>query len=551
MNYTPGNDAVANLLKQALTGPCHIEGRSNSHPRIAVVNSYMEYSPGDAHLKALAEHVKAGIASKGGTSVEIIIPGFCGELKKDSTVRKYYFAYRDFATAMVEFLVGFHEFDGVVYLCTCDNQVPAFVMGALRVNLPCVFVTGGYMLPGKFNAEDITAFSVAKQYGRFQAGECTQDELSCMVENAFPTCGACPELGTANTMCVLTEAMGLSLSGCSTTPAQSERLNEIAFLSGQAVIRCVQEDLRPRKIVTEDTLKNAIRVCLAIGGSTNAVIHTIAYAKEISSAIGLDDWDVLSETTPLICAISPNQKGVYMDKLDENGGLAAVLKVLSPLLKTDLIRVSGKTLEEELSNIEPQLSAVLRPLQAPFLERGGLVVLKGNLAPTGGILKISSIASNLHFFKGKAVVFDCEEDGMEYVMSGKVQKGDALIVRYEGPCAGPGSRECVSILHALVGLRLQNDVAVITDGRLSGTNLGLAVCNISPEAIKGTALAVVEDGDTIEIDVENKKINVLLDEEEIKQRLSAWQPPEPKIHKGILSLYAKNVSQLSDGARII
>ncbi len=551
MDTLSKNNAVANLLKRALERPCHIEDRSPDKPRIAIVNSFMEYSPGDAHLLRLAQKVKEGISSEGGTSVEIFIPGFCGELKKNASVRKYYFAYRDFATAMVEFLVGFHDFDGAMFLCTCDNQVPAFVLGALRVDLPCVFVTGGYMSPGKYNGQDITAFSVAKQYGRFQSGECTRAELDEMVQSACPTCGACPELGTANTMCILTEALGLSMTGCSTLPAESERLDDLAYLSGKQIIECVHADRRPRSIVTKSSLLNAIRVCLAMGGSTNAVIHLIAYAREIGVDIGLDDWDALSETTPLVCAISPNQKGFYMNRLDEIGGLTPVLKVLEPLLDLTCGDVAGRTLGERLANVQPVYDQILRPLDAPFSEQGGLIILKGNLAPDGGILKVSSIHQDLRRFTGKAIVFDCEEAGMDFVISRKAKKGDVLIVRYEGPCAGPGSRECVSILHALVGQGLQNDVAVVTDGRLSGTNLGLAVCNISPEAIKGTAMALVENGDTVEIDIENKRINVLLSEAELQERKRKWCPPEPKVKTGILALYGRSVSQLSEGARII
>lgn len=551
MKHETLNDAVANVLKQALANPCHKGERSPEHPRIAIVNSFMEYSPGDAHLKKLAEVVKKSIEETGGSSVEIIIPGYCGELKKNPSVRKYYFAYRDFAAAMVEFLVGFHDFDGAVFLCTCDNQVPAFIMGALRVNIPCIFVTGGYMRPGIFNGQTITAFSVAKQYDKYQRGECNEEELQRMILSACPTCGACPELGTANTMCVLTEALGLSLSGCSTLPAESERLDSMAFLAGQQIIRCVKDDLRPRKIVTQSSLVNAVRVCLAMGGSTNAVIHLIAFAKEIGADISLDTWDELSSVTPLVCAISPNQKGFYMDKLDEAGGLNSILRILKPLLDCTVLRVSGRTLEEELEGVRPVKSPVLRSLEVPFQYQGGLVVLKGNLAPDGGILKVSSIDPNIRSFLGKAVVFNSEEEGIQYVLSDKVSKGDAIIVRFEGPCAGPGSRECVSILHALVGKGLQNDVAVITDGRLSGTNLGLAVCNISPEAIKGTALAVIQNGDEVEIDIKNKKINVLLSDTEIQDRLKEWCPPEPKVKTGILALYGKNVSQLSEGARII
>lgn len=546
----PKNDAVALLLKNALLYPCPV-GTAEGKPQIAIVNSYMEYSPGDAHLKALGMCVRAGIEAAGGEGIEIIIPGYCGELKRDPSVRRYYFAYRDFAAAMVEFMVGFHDFAGAVFLCTCDNQAPAFLLGAMRVNIPSIFVTGGYMMPGRCNSEKITAFSVAKQYGKFQNGECTEEDLNEMVRSACPTCGACPELGTANTMCVLTEALGMSLPGNSTTPAQSDRLNDLAFRSGERILKLVQEGLCPRHIISEDSLRNAIRVCLAMGGSTNAVIHTIAFAREIGSEIGLDDWDSLSDATPFICSISPNQSGYFMDDLDTSGGLAPVLKVLEPLLKTGLPRVSGMTLREELADVAVTPSAILTTLEEPFSPKGGLTILKGNLAPSGGILKISSVGEGISGFTGNAVVFECEEDGMDYVLSGKVRKGDVIVVRYEGPCAGPGSRECVSILHALVGLGLQNDVALVTDGRLSGTNLGLAVCNISPEAVKGTALAVVEDGDRIVIDIEKKSINLVLAEEEIARRLACWKPPVPEKRGGVLALYAKNVSQLSEGARII
>lgn len=544
------NDAVADLLKTALSKPCDIYNKPAGQPVIAIVNSFMELSPGDMHLGEVSRHVRRGIVDAGGFPVEMHIPGACGEMKRNANVRKYYFAFRDFTTAMVEFLLSFHEIDGAVFLCTCDNQVPAFVMGALRVNLPCVFVTGGYMRPGIYEGRQITAFSVAKEYGRLLAGEAKPEEVDRMLGSACPTAGACPEMGTANTMGILTEALGLTLPGCAGTPAGSEQQHQLAYCSGRAAVRCVEQNLRPRDIVDQNALENMIQVCLAIGGSTNAVIHSIAYAKEIEAPVTLDTWGHLSKSTPLICAISPNQKGYYMPHFAACGGTGAVMQVLGGRLSLDGPCVGGGTMRQQVSQAAPIFGEVLRPLENPFSEDGGLVVLKGNLAKNGGVLKKSAIAKGLDYFKGKARVYDREEDAMQGVLNEEVRPGDVVVVRYEGPSAGPGSREVVSILHVLAGKGMSDAVAVVTDGRMSGTNLGLAICNISPEAITGSPLAVVETDDEIEIDIAGGAVNLLVPQEIISLRLATWKPPKPEITKGLLGLYAKNVGQLSDGARI-
>ena len=544
-------DIMSSLLEQALSKPCVASARKKGQPMVAVVNSWMEMSPGDVHLKEAAKHVKEGIIKAGGFPVEIPIPGFCGEFAATTQLDKYYFAYRDFTTAMVEFFVQFLGFDGAVFLCTCDNQVPGFVMGALRVNVPSVFVTGGYMSPGIYQGKPITAFSVVKKYGSYLKGESSRQEVDEMIECACPTGGACPEMGTANTMCILTEAMGLSLPGCSNVTAGSERQNAISFASGQKVMECIKGNLRPRDIVNTQVLKNAIITCLAIGGSTNAVIHTIAYAKEIGVEIDLDTWDTLSKSTPFVCSISPNQDGRFMSDFDRSGGLPAVLKTIERILDTDVKRITGKTLKEEIKDVVPKYSEVLRSIDDPFSKDGGLIVMRGNLAPVGSILKKSSIPTNLTYFEGRARVYDSEEEAMQSVLADEVQKGYVIVVRYEGPCGCPGSREVHRIMHLLTGKGLQNDIAIITDGRLSGTNLGLAVCNVTPEAIKGTPLAIVEKDDLIRIDIANRRVDIVLPPDIIEKRLAVWQPPEPRIKEGVLALYAKNVSQYHEGARII
>ena len=543
------NDAVSSLLKASLVRPCGIKDIGNK-PLIAVVNSYMELSPGDAHFNKLVKDVRRGVIEGGGIPVDVNIPGFCGELKKDPYVRKYFFAYRDFAAAMVEFMLKFHDFEGAVFLCTCDNQVPAFVIGALRVDIPCVFLTGGYMAPGSYNGEKITAFTVAKKYGKVLSGEMTEEELDQMASQACPTCGACAELGTANTMCALTEVMGLSLPGCATVQAESNEQEAFAYRSGLTVMDCVRKGRTPRAIVTRKTLENAIRVCIAIGGSTNAIIHINAYARELREDITLDTWDIYSRNTPQVLAISPNQPQYYMDDLGLIGGMRTVMKVLEPLLHTEVENIQGACLKDLLGNTVIPKSPILRSMEDPFRRDGGLAILRGNLASKGAVIKTSALPNDLLYFEGEAKVFDCEEDAMRGVLDGRVNKGDVLVVRYEGPSGGCGSREVVSILHLLVGKGWQNDVAVITDGRLSGTNLGLAVCNISPEAAHGTALSIVEDGDPIVIDIAKRKVFLNLPEAQIQQRLAGWVRPPKKVTSGVLSLYSDVVGPLSDGAMI-
>jgi dihydroxy-acid dehydratase len=451
---------------------------------------------------------------------------------------------------LAEILINAYDFDGAVFMPTCDDVVPAYLMAAARVNIPSIFITGGYMQPGEYEGKPITAFTMLPKYGEYMIGKITEERLAEMEERACPSCGACPEMGTANTMRAVAEALGMSLPGDTSTPSNEARLLRLARRAGKQIINLIEKDIKPSDIITKESLENAVRVVLAIGGSTNACIHIPAIAKDCDVDLDLDLWDRMSRETPFICSVYPNHPTYTIRDLDLAGGIQAVMKELSSILHLNVITVTGKKLRENLENIKNLNNDVIRSISNPYSKEGGIAILKGNLAPNGAVVKQSAVSPKMLRHKGLAKVFDSEEDAIDALMKGEVKEKDILVIRYEGPKGSPGCNEMLNIMHCIVGMGLDESVALVTDGRFSGTNKGGAVGHVSPEAADGGPIAVVQNGDMISIDIPNRKLHLEIDNEELMERLRKWRPREPKVKKGVLDFYARFCGPLEKGARI-
>jgi dihydroxy-acid dehydratase len=519
-------------------------------PLVAVIHGWHEITPGHFHLKDVAQYVKASIRSAGGVPVEIPIPGICASCSGSPLRFKYKFPWRDFAAALAEILINSYDFDGAVFMPTCDDVVPAYLMSAARTDIPSIFVTGGYMQPGEYKGKPITAFTMLPKYGEYLTGKITKETLMEMEERACPSIGACPEMGTANTMRAVTEALGMSLPGDTGTPANEVRLLRLARKAGKQIMILMNKEIKPSDIMTKESFENAIRVVLAVGGSTNACIHIPAISQELEIDLELDMWNRMSKETPFICSVYPNHFTYTIRDLDRAGGIQAVMKELAPLLRLDVMTVTGKTLKENLENVKILDHDVIRPLTNPYSKEGGIVILKGNLAPNGAVVKQSAVSPEMLRYRGSAKVFGSEEEAIDALMKGKIKPKDVVVIRYEGIKGSPGCNEMLNIMHCIVGMGLDKSVVLVTDGRFSGTNKGGAIGHVSPEAADGGPIAVVQDGDIIGIDVPNRKLNIEISEGELMDRLSKWKRPEPRVKKGVLNFYAKFAGPLEKGARI-
>ena len=519
-------------------------------PFIAVLHGWNEISPGHIHLRPVAEQVKIGVALAGGTPAEIIVPGICGSVSGGAPSFRYNIPYRDFAAAMVEIMLELGCFDGAVLIPTCDNVVPAYLMAAARVNVPSLFLTGGYMRPGCYRGEPLSIQDTQRAHGRYLKGDATEEDIDYIVHHACGGPGACPEMGTANTMCSVAEVLGMSFPGNATIPANSPVLLHLAKTVGERAVELVRDDIRPSDIMTETAFHNAIRLVLAVGGSPNAVIHIPAIAQELDIEILLGLWDELSRDTPFICRIRPNHPTHTMVDLERAGGIQAVLKEMKTLLDLDLPTVTGKTLGENVARAKVFDREIIRPLRDPFSSEGGIAVLTGSLAPEGAIVKQSAVAEEMLRRSGPARVFDSEKQAIAGLQAGQIKPGDVVVVRYEGPKGSPGAREVFNLAHFIAAMGLDADVSVITDGRFSGTNKGGAVGHICPEAMDGGPIALLRDGDRIDINVPNRRLDVALSDKELARRARDWVRPEPKEKKGVLAAYARLVSSLSTGATV-
>lgn len=520
-----------------------------SRPFIGVVSSKNEIIPGHIHLDKIAEAVKAGVRIAGGTPIEFPAIGVCDGIAMGHKGMKYSLATRELIADSIEAMATAHGFDGLVLIPNCDKIVPGMLIAAARLNIPAIVISGGPMLSinykGKFRDLNTTFEAV----GAYKAGTIDEKELVALEEAACPSCGSCSGMFTANSMNCLCEVLGMALPGNGTVPSvYSERIR-LAKSAGMKIMELVEKDIKPRDIITPDSIYNALRVDMALGCSTNSMLHLPAIAHEAQAPITLDYANDISKETPNLCHLAPAGEHHVQD-LYAAGGVSAVMNELSKknLLKLDTLTVTGKTLGENIKNSPVLDYEVIRPLDNPYSETGGIAVLKGNLAVDGSVVKRSAVAPEMLKHSGPAKVFDSEEEAISAIYAGKIVKGDVVVIRYEGPKGGPGMREMLSPTSAICGMGLDKDVALITDGRFSGATRGAAIGHVSPEAVEGGPIAFVKDGDIIEIDIENCRLDFKVSEEELNARKEGWTPNEPKIKTGYLRRYSKLVSSAIQGA---
>lgn len=525
----------------------------DNRPLIGIANSWNELVPGHVHLRQIAEHVRKGIYQAGGAVAEFGVIGACDGLSNGHEGMYFSLPSRDLIAGSIEIMVKSHRLDGLAMIGSCDKIIPGMMMAAARLDIPAIIAVGGPMLGGiVFDNRKSDLTSLAEAFAMRARNKITEEQLDELEDLVTPTCGSCSFYGTANTMCCLSEAMGLSLPGSATIPAvYSERLRS-SSAAGKAIVELTQANLTARKIITLDALRNAAKVLMATGGSTNGVLHLIALAVELGAEAEwmMETLEAASNETPHIARINPASE-YNMEDFHKSGGIPQVMKEISPLLNLDNRTVSGKTLGENLkkfrSPYEPDRN-VIRPMAEPFNSSKGLAVLRGNLAPNTGITKPAAIDPSIMTFTGSAKTFDCEEDAGKAVLDGRIGEGDVIVIRYEGPKGGPGMREMAKVMKYLYGMGLATKAALVTDGRFSGTNNGCFVGHVSPEAAEGGPIAIVRDGDKITIDIPNSSLTLHVSEAEISERFKTWRKPEPKYKSGFLSIYQFLAESADKGA---
>ena len=518
-------------------------------PLIGIVCSYNEIVPGHMNLDKIAEAVKMGVAMAGGTPVMFPAIAVCDGIAMGHVGMKYSLVTRDLIADSTECMALAHQFDALVMVPNCDKNVPGLLMAAARINVPTVFVSGGPMLAGRVHGQKRSLSSMFEAVGSHAAGKMTEEEVREFEEKVCPTCGSCSGMYTANSMNCLTEALGMGLRGNGTIPAvYSERI-KLAKHAGMAVMELYRKDIRPRDIMTKDAILNALTVDMALGCSTNSMLHLPAIAHEVDFDFDIAFANEISEKTPNLCHLAPAGP-TYMEDLNEAGGVYAVMKELSDagLLNTDCMTVTGKTIGEVIEGAVNKNPEVIRPLDNPYSKTGGLAVLKGNLAPDGSVVKRSAVVAEMMVHEGPARVFDCEEEAINAIKGGKIVEGDVVVIRYEGPKGGPGMREMLNPTSAIAGMGLGSSVALITDGRFSGASRGASIGHVSPEAAVGGPIALVEEGDMISINIPEMKLDVKISEEEMKARALKWQPREPEVTSGYLARYREMVTSGNKGA---
>ncbi|MBN2754502.1 MAG: dihydroxy-acid dehydratase [Candidatus Goldbacteria bacterium] len=524
-------------------------------PIIGVVNSFNEVIPGHIHLRTIADAVKAGVRMAGGTPMEFPVIGVCDGIAMGHQGMKYSLVSREYIADSIEIMCTAYPFDGIVFIPNCDKVVPGMLMAAARLNIPCVFVSGGAMLAGKYKGKNYDLIS-----GGFEAvGECangkiTEKELEAIENVSCPTCGSCSGMFTANTMNCMTEVLGLGLPGNGTIPAvYSERIR-LAKTAGMQVMEMVEKDIKPRDILTEKAFENAFTLDVALGGSTNTILHLPAIAHEAGFQFGLAKINEISDKTPTLCKLSPALLPTggqhYIQDLYEAGGVQVVIKELAKknLVHLDLMTVTGKKIKDNIKDVENINPNVIRTPDNAYSPKGGLAILFGNLAPDGAVVKQAAVAPEMMKREARARVFESEEDAQKAILGKKIKPGDVVVIRYEGPKGGPGMREMLAPTAAIAGMGLDKEVALLTDGRFSGGTRGAAIGHVSPEAMEGGVIAIVKEGDIIEINIPEKKLELKVSQDEIDKRFAVWTCPEPKIKTGVIYRYAKNVTSASTGA---
>ena len=547
------SDAVKKGMQQAphrsLFNALGMTKEEMDRPLIGIVSSFNEIVPGHMNLDKIVEAVKLGVAMAGGTPRVFPAIAVCDGIAMGHIGMKYSLVTRDLIADSTEAMAIAHQFDALVCVPNCDKNVPGLLMAAARVNIPTVFVSGGPMLAGHVHGQKTSLSSMFEAVGTYAAGNMTDEEIDEFECKACPTCGSCSGMYTANSMNCLTEVLGMGLGGNGTIPAVYSDRTRLAKHAGMKVMEMLEKNIRPRDIMTKDAFMNALTVDMALGCSTNSMLHLPAIAHEAGVELNLDIANEISAITPNLCHLAPAGH-TYIEELNEAGGVYAVMNELDKknLLHTDLITVTGKTVKENIENCKNLNPEVIRPIENPYSETGGIAVLKGNLAPDSGVVKRSAVAPEMMVHEGPARVFDCEEDAIDAIKNGKINAGDVVVIRYEGPKGGPGMREMLNPTSAIMGMGLGSSVALITDGRFSGASRGAAIGHISPEAAVGGPIALVEEGDTIRINIPENKLDFVISEEELEARRAKWQPRTPKITTGYLARYAAMVTSGNRGA---
>ncbi len=547
------SDCVKKGVQQAphrsLFNALGMTGEELNRPLIGIVNSYNEIVPGHINLDKVVDAVKLGVAMAGGTPIEFPAIAVCDGIAMGHQGMKYSLVTRDLIADSTEAMVMAHGFDALVMVPNCDKNVPGLLMAAARLNIPTIFVSGGPMLAGRINRGKTSLSSIFEAVGAYAAGNMTLEEVEEYENKACPTCGSCSGMYTANSMNCLTEALGMGLRGNGTIPAVYSARIQLAKHAGMQIMELLKKDIRPRDIMTEDAFMNALAVDMALGCSTNSMLHLPAIAHEAGVELNLDIANEISARTPNLCHLAPAGPS-YIEELDEAGGVYAVMNELNKkgLLRTDIITCTGKTVAENIEGCINMNPEIIRPIENPYSETGGIAVLKGNLAPDSCVVKRSAVLPEMMKHEGPARVFDCEEDAVAAIKGGKIVAGDVVVIRYEGPKGGPGMREMLNPTSAIAGMGLDSTVALITDGRFSGASRGASIGHVSPEAAVGGNIALIEEGDIIKIDIDANTIEIDVTDEELERRRTNWVPRQPQITTGYLARYAALVSSGNRGA---
>lgn len=540
---------IAQAPQRSLMRALGLTEEEMKKPLVGIVSSYNEIVPGHMNLDKITEAVKMGVAMAGGTPIVFPAIAVCDGIAMGHIGMKYSLVTRDLIADSTECMAMAHQFDALVCIPNCDKNVPGLLMAAARVNVPTVFVSGGPMLAGHVKGEKRSLSSMFEAVGSYAAGTMTEEDVYDFECNACPTCGSCSGMYTANSMNCLTEVLGMGLKGNGTIPAvYSERLR-LAKRAGMQVMELLKQNIRPRDIMTKEAFLNALTVDMALGCSTNSMLHLPAIAHEAGVELNPEMANAISEKTPNLCHLAPAGYH-YIEELNEAGGVYAVMNELNKLglLHTECMTATGKTVGENIKGCVNKNPEIIRPVENPYSKTGGIAVLKGNLAPDTAVVKRSAVVPEMQVHEGPARVFDCEEDAIEAIRGGKIVAGDVVVIRYEGPKGGPGMREMLNPTSAIAGMGLGSSVALITDGRFSGASRGASIGHVSPEAAEGGSIALVEEGDLIRINIPEHKLEVVVSDEELARRKAAWTPREPKVTTGYLKRYAKMVSSANKGA---
>ncbi|GAB4116525.1 MAG: dihydroxy-acid dehydratase [Candidatus Caldatribacteriota bacterium] len=540
---------VARAPHRSLLKALGITDEEMKKPFIGVAQSFNEIIPGHLHLRNITQAVKDGIRMAGGVPFEFSTIGICDGLAMNHQGMKYSLPSREIIADSVEVMAKAHAFDALVLIPNCDKIIPGMIMGALRLNIPTILVSGGPMMAGCYQGKDIALSNVFEAVGKFQTGSISEQELKRIEDYACPGVGSCAGLYTANSMNIWAEAAGIALPGNGTIPAVDARRIRLAKDAGSKIMELLEKEIKFLDILTKEAIENAIIVEMALGGSSNTMLHSLAIAFEAGINLTIDDFNEISDRVPQLCSLSPGGK-YHIQDLDRAGGILALIKELSKnkIINLNTTSVNGKTMAENITEAKILDNEVIRNLENPYNPGGGIIFLKGNLAPQGAVVKKSAVHPDMLFHEGPAQVFESEEEGTKAILEGKIRKGDVVVIRNEGPKGGPGMREMLTPTSAIAGMGLDKDVALLTDGRFSGATRGASIGHISPEAAMGGPIAIIRNGDIIKIDIPNKRLDIKLTDEEIKKRLTELELPSPNIKSGYLKYYINFVGPADKGA---